>query len=175
MDYLARTGVPDPGRMRIFTLIDVHGALEYTSKDFRAGKTQVFCSFRTDQLPGSKRRAAGSQRNKELLQAIGECRSSRELLVKFPAVGIPYHAGVNAFYHARDGADPRDRVRVFWFFGKAGTGKTYAAVSLAAYLAQKFDPDVGTYRDPFYVANSTVRWFDNYEGQRVMVIDELRW
>lgn len=25
------------------------------------------------------------------------------------------------------------------------------------------------------MANQNLRWFDNYEGQRVMVIDELRW
>lgn len=48
MDFLARNGVPNPNRIRFFTLIDVGGALDYTSKDFKAGKTTTFCSFRTD-------------------------------------------------------------------------------------------------------------------------------
>lgn len=79
-------------------------------------------------------------------------------------MGIPYHAGVNAYYHASEKQANRDTVHVFWFYGKAGTGKTFAAISLAAYLAEGYDPDVRSYRDPFYVANSTIRWFHNYEG-----------
>lgn len=90
-------------------------------------------------------------------------------------MGIPYHAGLDAYFLAAAHEEQRDNVRVFWFFGPAGVGKSYTANQLALQLAQEHDPDVGTYRSPFYLANSTLRWFDGYEGQRVVVFDEIRW
>lgn len=156
--------MPLPNRIRFFTLHDIAGSLKYTSKEHLAGTTRVFVSFRTDKLPGNTKRASSSKKRDELLKAVGECRSARELLIKYPAVGIPYHSGINAYYHAKDELEERDRVRVFWFYGSAGAGKSYAARHLADTVARIHDPDYDAYRDPVYVANSTIRWFDNYEG-----------
>lgn len=46
---------------------------------------------------------------------------------------------------------------------------------IAKILAEDNDPDISTYCSPIYVANNNLKWFDNYEGQRVMVVDEMRW
>lgn len=89
-----------PGRMRVFGLRDIPGSLKYTSKDHLAGKTNVFVSFRTDTLVKRRSGSSRSHRSKELEDAVKECKSTAEVLTKYPGVGIPYHSGIDAYYLA---------------------------------------------------------------------------
>lgn len=68
-------------------------------------------------------------------------------------MGIPYHSGIDAYYLATTQLEARADVKVFWFYGSAGSGKTYAATKLAEDLAKRFDPEVGLYKQPFFMAN----------------------
>ncbi len=54
-------------------------------------------------------------------------------------------------------------VRVIWFYGPAGTGKTSAAKALAEKTGQ-----------PYYISGSTRDIFQAYEGQHTIILDELR-
>lgn len=140
--FLLRHGVVAPGRMRVFGLRDVPGSLKYTSKDHLEGKTNVFVSFRTDTLVKQRARSVRSQRSQELEMAVKSCKTTSEVLVKYPGVGIPYHSGIDAYYLATTRLEERGDVKVFWFYGEAGSGKTYAAIKLAEDLARRFDPEV---------------------------------
>lgn len=55
-------------------------------------------------------------------------------------------------------------VSVYWLYGAAGTGKT----SFARDLAQKLSGDSG-----YFMSGSTRGVFDGYDGQHVMILDEL--
>lgn len=50
--------------------------------------------------------------------------------------------------------------RIIWAKGPTGCGKTRLAVALGG--------------DDFWINNGTLRWFDNYEGQEVAIIDDFR-
>ena len=54
-------------------------------------------------------------------------------------------------------------VRVVWFYGTSGTGKTSAAKALAERTGQ-----------PYFVSGSTRDIFQSYEGQHTILLDELR-
>ncbi len=54
-------------------------------------------------------------------------------------------------------------VRVIWFYGSSGTGKTSAAKALAEKTGQ-----------PYYISGSTRDIFQAYEGQHTIILDELR-
>lgn len=47
-----------------------------------------------------------------------------------------------------------------WFWGRTGTGKTRSAVEEAA--------------GDFYITTDTLKWWDGYIGQKVVIIDDLR-
>jgi len=53
---------------------------------------------------------------------------------------------------------------VLWFHGTTGTGKTKTAVELAEQL-------VG---DDWWISSGSLRWFDGYDGQRLVIFDDLR-
>lgn len=53
-------------------------------------------------------------------------------------------------------------VRVYWFYGDTGTGKTREALKIAEKLGK------------FYKTTSVKDPFQNYEGEHVIVLDELR-
>lgn len=54
--------------------------------------------------------------------------------------------------------------RVLWLYGTTGTGKTRTAVE----LAQQYAPD------DWWISSGSLRWFDGYDGQRVVIFDDLR-
>lgn len=54
-------------------------------------------------------------------------------------------------------------VKVIWFYGSSGTGKTSAAKALAEKTGQ-----------PYYISGSTRDIFQAYEGQHTIILDELR-
>ncbi len=54
-------------------------------------------------------------------------------------------------------------VRVIWFYGPAGTGKTSAARAQAERTGQ-----------PYYISGSTRNIFQSYAGEHTIILDELR-
>lgn len=77
---------------------------------------------------------------------------------------------VHAKYLERAAAEWREdmvaqgkTVRVVWFYGTSGTGKTSAAKAYAKKAGQ-----------PYFVSGSTRDIFQSYEGQHTIILDELR-
>lgn len=57
---------------------------------------------------------------------------------------------------------------VLWMFGQTGTGKTRCAFELGRALSRDgFDGDI-------WVSSGTLRWFDGYDGQSVVIFDDFR-
>lgn len=58
----------------------------------------------------------------------------------------------------------RKHIKISWFYGPTGTGKTYTAHDL---MQDK-------YGDNYWVWNGNFQWFDGYEGQKGVIIDDFR-
>lgn len=55
----------------------------------------------------------------------------------------------------------RDKPLVKWYYGDSGTGKTYTATKELGY-------------DNTWISNDTLQWFDGYDGQENVIIDDFR-
>lgn len=87
---------------------------------------------------------------------------------------ISAHPDCSAFIlrHLRDvlayHEEPRDRskpLRVIWYYGPTGTGKTRRAIWEAE---SEFGPN------SFFIKNSPSKWFDGYDAHKVAIFDDLR-
>lgn len=54
--------------------------------------------------------------------------------------------------------------KVRWFYGETGTGKTREAVRIGE----------ETYKGDYWISNQNGQWFDGYEGQKLVIIDDIR-
>ncbi len=93
----------------------------------------------------------------EIAKIAKETGSIRACIEHNPAAFIQYHRGIQAlcFY-----SKPKRMVapRVILHYGRTGTGKTYNVFS--------------KYPDVYRKAPDTV-WFDGYDGQRVLLLDDF--
>lgn len=55
------------------------------------------------------------------------------------------------------------KTSVHWFYGPTGTGKTYRAYQLC-----------DTADEPPYTAMGSSKWWDGYDGHKIVVIDDMR-
>jgi len=62
--------------------------------------------------------------------------------------------------------DPSVPPRIFWLYGPTGTGKTKCAWELALQLAGGIDG--------IWISSGSLRWFDGYDGQSVVILDDFR-
>nr|WMC00985.1 replication associated protein [Redondovirus D_HF5_2R] len=53
---------------------------------------------------------------------------------------------------------------VMWFKGPTGEGKTRTAVK----IAEEY------FKNDYWISNETLKWFDNYNGQEIAIIDDFR-
>lgn len=92
--------------------------------------------------------------------AITEGATISELLVSHPEQFVKYHGAYEKIRFAsmvhRDPANPPD---VRWFYGESGAGKTQEAARIGG--------DDCYWKPPG-------RWWDGYEGQRTVILDEFR-
>jgi len=95
-------------------------------------------------------------------------KSMKQVADQMATTYVRYHRGFEALYSQLYDA-PRDRdqtpfVLVLW--GPSGTGKTKRAYELAS----KHQEATGL---SFYVKNSSNHWWQNYAGERVVIVDEF--
>lgn len=81
------------------------------------------------------------------------------------AVITKYHKGLTVLRSLLQ-PERRGAPYVFWFHGETGTGKTKCAISIAQRL-------VGG-SDNVWISNGSLKWFDGYEGQPAVVVDDFR-
>lgn len=56
--------------------------------------------------------------------------------------------------------------KVFWLYGKTGTGKTRTAMAMADWYGDR--------TNDLWISSGTLRWFDGYDGQSVAIFDDFR-
>lgn len=66
-----------------------------------------------------------------------------------------------------------EKKQVYWYYGETGTGKTRHCWEKAKEIAE--DLGLGDKLDEaVWVSNGTGQWFDGYQGQPIVIIDDLR-
>ena len=93
--------------------------------------------------------------------------SKRAVAEAFPKEFIQFGRGIEHLQHVLHGR--RDQPpRVFWFWGPTGTGKTRTA-----YSESQAPDDDGVVSEPYFKM-ATNKWWDNYQGERDVIIDDYR-
>lgn len=144
---------------RLGTLRDKLGPIHY--EHARAGyeENKAYCSkdgnfveFGTPALAGKRRGLA------DACELVRNGRSIKEVAESDPEVFVRYHRGLRELQATLNRR--RDfKTEVFWFYGPTGTGKSRRCAEL--------EPEA-------YWKPATSRWWDGYEGQEAVVIDDYR-
>lgn len=74
---------------------------------------------------------------------------------------VKYYKGLLSYSNLL-GSDVREQPVVLWIYGDTGVGKTRAAVEFARRFAR------------FWMSNGSLRWFDGYLGEPVVILDDIR-
>lgn len=78
---------------------------------------------------------------------------------------IRYHRGLTALRtYVTPPRDPSTPPKVIWLYGPTGTSKTRTAVDATTRL----------YGCPPWISSGTLQWFDGYDGQPAVIIDDFR-
>jgi len=77
-----------------------------------------------------------------------------------PREFVKFHSGFSklAAYHVKH-RDPKDPPKIFWYWGESGSGKTRAVYDA--------EPDL-------YCSGKDLKWWDGYENQPAVLIDDFR-
>ena len=116
---------------------------------------------------GEKAARRGGRRPNDIVAQVGHLReavlegmSRRDAMEQFPALMMRYPRYVdNIFMHAAQ-TTVKEPPAVYWLHGDTGTGKSKIAAAVFP-------------RDSYYKPPDT-RWFDGYDGHRVVIINDLR-
>lgn len=126
-------------------------ALQYVKKD---GQYQEFgcCPF-IDSL-------STSQKNKILIESniVDLIDEGQISLLKLPQLS----KALNIYKDAKTSQLSKRAPEVLWFYGEAGSGKTRKAVQM------------GEERGSYWISNGDLQWFDGYDDQKVVILDDIR-
>lgn len=113
---------------------------------------------------GVFREAPGQGHRSDLVaisEALREQRSLRAISVEYPGQYIRYSRGIEAFQRLHWPVERTGTTQVSIYFGPPGTGKTYTAFHLLG------DPS------DVYIHEPGSRWFDGYDGQSLVIMDDF--
>jgi len=97
---------------------------------------------------------------RSVIQAVKEGRTARELFDEHPEACVKYARGIERARFVFE--KPRDfKTEIRWYYGGTGTGKTRLACDEAG-------------NDDVYWKPGGTKWWDGYEGQSNVVIDDFR-
>lgn len=98
----------------------------------------------------------------DVVETLLETKSTKEVVDNHPNSYIRYHRGINAFFQAKF-LEPKMRpdLKVHYLWGPTGSGKTY-------YVFKHHQ------HDDIYIKDANNKWWDGYNGQSVVLIDDLR-
>lgn len=130
-------------------------------------QAQAYCKKEATRIPGPGNgpwefglfEAGGQGKQSELREAAASLLQHRNLSRLQPHVLARHSRGLRdlLYIHAPRRDYTEGGCRVYWFYGPGGTGKSYTATKLFP----------GHYRkNPFNI------WFDNYNGQGSVIIDD---
>ncbi len=130
-----------------------------------------YCKKKESQAPGTEpielgNSAFGRQGFRSDLAAVTDLMRAGGSLVdivnEFPAVYMRYHCGIGKAIEFFNAPKAFSKRKVYLLHGSTGLGKT------------KYVYDTHGYAN-VYKWNSTGKWFDGYNGQEVLLCDDVRW
>jgi len=92
---------------------------------------------------------------------VNEGKDPLTISEECPVEFIKFHKGISALMSLRSGYR-QWKTEVYWYWGPTGTGKSREA------FAKAMDAE------SFYVKDPSNKWWDGYNGQKVVVIDDFR-
>lgn len=96
------------------------------------------------------------------VQKVVEGSSVKSIAASYPHVFVHRYKGLQALAGALEKNRMREAAPVVkWYWGPTGTGKTWKAME-----------EIGE-RD-YWESSSSLQWFDGYDGQECVLLDELR-
>lgn len=66
-----------------------------------------------------------------------------------------------------------EKKEVYWYYGETGSGKTKEAWNKARELCG-IGEEINRIDNEIWISNGDGKWFDGYQGQRCVIIDDLR-
>lgn len=128
-----------------------------------AEQARDYCKKENDFVEkGTLRESKQGKRNdlEQVKLAIDEGKSRLEVAENFFGQWCRYRKSFDAYCRLRVGKEHRKELRVLFLYGEAGCGKTR--------LAYELFPDL------FRVPSATLQWFDGYQQERAVLIDDYR-
>ena len=134
--------------------------IEYCSKEYKKNPKTYF--FRSGNAPSLPDRSGARMDIKNLLSKYN---SYGEILLNEPGALVSCRNIVIDYFRLKAAQDHTLRnTRVLWFYGETGSGKTRSA--------RQFMED--TCPGDWFFKSGSVEWFDGYNGQRGLLLDEFR-
>jgi len=159
------------GTQRAFSTIKMWPGFRRAHLERMCGRpldSKIYCSkqdlhpFEIGDLP-----SPGKRNDLALaVQAIEEGRTLSELARSDGAAVVKFYKGLTMLRSLRSAPrDPAKPPTIYWLYGPTGTGKTKCAWEFGA--AHGATTDV-------YLTLGTLQWFDGYDGQRIVIVDDFR-
>jgi len=103
----------------------------------------------------------------DVAELIQNGATLEDIATTHPTAIIKFSRGLSVLRSICSGKrDPTNPPAVYWLFGATGTGKTRAAYEWA--YSKYGDADT------LLLPDSTLKWFDTYDGQQCVIIDDFR-
>jgi len=99
----------------------------------------------------------------DVVDALEDGASSREIAQKYPAQYIKYGRGIEQLLTKRSPAYT-DQRKVWWFYGPTGSGKSHTAQLQMEKLSGG---------KPIYFRKGSSKWWNNYEEEEFVIIDDI--
>lgn len=139
-------------------------ALEYVQKEETTDRSEGATPFtERGTRPAGAGCGQGSRTDLEgVYREIELGTRTREIISKFPSEYIKFHKGIQACISA---LQPVRKwiTKVFWYYGPTGTGKSKE-------VYEKMYED----EDNWYTKMGSNKWWDGYEGEENVIIDDYR-
>lgn len=102
--------------------------------------------------------------------ALDKCTNMSELVLQFPEVAAKGMVAFSRYYYLKQANQPARYfdTKAIWIYGDSGSGKSYACEELAKNITSKRG-------EHYWRHNSgSLKWWDGYSGQEVVIIEEFR-
>jgi hypothetical protein len=133
-------------------------AVDYCSKEDTRDLEADFGFTEQGERPLAAGTTGGRSDLYAVAQLVSEGKRPAEVAAEFPEQWIKFHRGITSLISLRGTA--RDfKTEVFWYYGSTGSGKTRTA--------SDSNPDA-------YWKNPGHKWWDGYEGNEAVIIDDYR-
>lgn len=124
-----------------------------------------YCSKEGDFYEFGDKRKCGQGARSDIINALDECKNPDEFNEKYPGIYVRYHSGIDKHYFRKQKKklNSYNPVEVSYIWGESRSGKTSS-------ILKKHGPENCFILD----SEDNKLWFDGYENQEVLILDDFR-